>query len=68
MTKPVEGDPMFRCCVFDADISTLCVRWSVSYRLTYRDLVEMMAERGVQVAHTTILRWTLRFIPEYVRR
>jgi transposase-like protein len=32
------------------------VRWYVTYRLSYRDLVEMMAERGVKVAHSTILR------------
>ena len=44
------------------------MRWYVSYRLTYRDLVEMMAERGVSVVHTTILRWTLRFVPEFEKR
>jgi transposase-like protein len=46
----------------------LCVRWYITYRLSYRDLVEMMAERGVQVAHTTILRWVLRYVPEYEKR
>jgi hypothetical protein len=62
MTKPIDRDPIFRGYVFDADIILLCVRWYISYRLTYRDLVEMLAERGVGVAHTTILRWVLRFI------
>ena len=33
-----------------------------------RDLVEMMAERGVHIAHTTILRWVQRFAPEFVKR
>jgi transposase-like protein len=33
----------------------LCVRWSITYQLSYRDLAEMMAERGVAVSHTTIL-------------
>ena len=68
MTKPIDRDPIFRGYAFDADIILLCVRWYISYRLTYRDLVEMMAERGVRVAHTTILRWSLRFIPEFVKR
>jgi transposase-like protein len=50
MTKPIDRDPIFRGNVFDADIILLCVRWYISYRLTYRDLVEMLAERGVGVA------------------
>jgi putative transposase len=45
-----------------------CVRWYITYRLSYRDLVEIMAERGVQVAHTTILRWVFRYVPEYEKR
>ena len=54
MTKPIARDPMYRKRVFDADIIELCVRWHITYRLSYRDLVEMMAERGVKVAHSTI--------------
>lgn len=57
MTKPIARDPIYRKRAFDADIIELCVRWYITYRLSYRDLVEMMAERGVQVAHSTILRW-----------
>ena len=57
MTKPIARDPMYRKRVFDADIIELCVRWYITYRLSYRDLVEMMAERGVKAAHSTILRW-----------
>jgi len=41
------------------------VRWYVTYRLSYRDLVEMMAERGIKVAHSTILRWVARYVPEF---
>ncbi len=47
MTKPIARDPMYRKRVFDVDIIELCVRWYITYRLSYRDLVEMMAERGV---------------------
>lgn len=37
-------------------------------RLSYRDLAAMMAERGVAVTHTTIMRWVLRYVPEYEKR
>ena len=40
---------------FSPEIILLCVRWYLSYRLSYRDLVEMMDERGLKIAHTTIL-------------
>jgi transposase-like protein len=41
------------------------VRWYISYRLSYRDLVAMMAERDVSVSHTTIMRWVIRYVPEF---
>jgi transposase-like protein len=44
MTKPIARDPIYRQRAFDADVIELCVRWYVTYRLSYRDLVEMMAE------------------------
>jgi transposase-like protein len=53
---------------FDRAIITLCVRWYITYKLIYRDLVAMMAERGVAVSHTTILRWVQRFVPEFEKR
>ena len=42
---------------FDREVIVLCVRWYLRYKLSLRDLVEMMAERGLSLAHTTILRW-----------
>ena len=68
MTQPIARDAMYRKRVFDAQVIELCVRWHISYRLSYRDLVEIMAERGIQVAHATILRWVLRYIPEHEKR
>lgn len=53
---------------FDHEIITLCVRWYVTYKLSYRDLANMMAERGIEVAHTTIMRWVQRYIPEFEKR
>ena len=53
---------------FDPVIITLCVRWYITYKLSYRDLVEMMAERGIDVSHTTILRWVQHFVPKFEKR
>lgn len=44
------------------------LRWYLRYKLSFRDLVEMMAERGLSLAHTTIMRWVQRFVPEFERR
>ena len=46
----------------------LCVRWYLSYKLSSRDLVNMMDERGMVLAHTTILRWVQRYVPEFEKR
>src|SRR5437667_3193140 len=53
---------------FEADIILLCVRWYLRYSLSYRDLEEMMAERGLSVDHTTIYRWVQRYAPELDKR
>jgi hypothetical protein len=56
MTKPVVRDPTYRRRRFEAEIIELCVRWYITYRLSYRDLVAMMAERGEQ-SNADVLRW-----------
>jgi transposase-like protein len=61
-------DPMYRGRRFSPETIELCVRWCLTYRLSYRDLVAMMAERGIVVSHTTIMRWVLHYVPEYERR
>ena len=53
---------------FEAEIILLCVRWYVRYSLSYRDLEEMMLERGLHVDHTTIYRWVQRYAPELDKR
>src|SRR6266446_6499934 len=68
MTKSIVRDLIYRRRRFDAEIIELCVRWYITYRLSYRDLVAMMAERGIAVSHTTIHRWVIRYVPEYERR
>src|SRR5947208_13169298 len=53
---------------YEADIIVLCVRWYLRYSLSYRDLEEMMRERGLHVDHTTIYRWVQRYAPELEKR
>lgn len=53
---------------FEAEIILLCVRWYLRYSLSYRDVEEMMLERGLHVDHTTIYRWVQRYAPELEKR
>jgi transposase-like protein len=53
---------------FDREVIILCVRWDLRLKLSLRDLVEMMAERGLSMAHTTIMRWVQRYAPEFEKR
>ena len=53
---------------FEAEIIVLCVRWYLRYSLSYRDLEEMMRERGLSVDHTTIYRWVQHYAPELEKR
>ncbi|NPD70311.1 IS6 family transposase [Acetobacteraceae bacterium] len=48
---------------FERDIILWGVRWYVAYPLSYRQVEEMMGERGVEVDHTTLHRWVLRYVP-----
>jgi hypothetical protein len=68
MTKPIARDHIYRRRRFDAEIIELCVRWYITYRLSYRDRAAMMAERGIIVSHTKILRWVTRYVPEFEKR
>lgn len=53
---------------FEAEIILLCVRWYLRYALSYRDLKEIMQERGLYVDHTTIYRWVQSYAPELEKR
>jgi transposase-like protein len=64
--SPIES--VFKGRHFDGEIIILCVRWYTSFKLSLRDLVIMMAERGISVRHTTILRWVQRYLPEFEKR
>src|SRR5205823_10747312 len=53
---PIEA--LFKGRHFDGQIIILCVSWYTSFKLSLRDLVIMMADRGITLTHTTILRWS----------
>ena len=61
-------DELFEGRHFDREIIVLCVRWYLRFKLSFRDLVEMMTERGLLMAHTTIIRWVHHYVPEFERR
>jgi len=54
---------LFRGRHFQDQIIVLCVRWYLRYSLSYRDVQELMAERGLSVDHTTVWRWVQRYAP-----
>ncbi|KAE8754245.1 MULTISPECIES: IS6 family transposase [Paraburkholderia] len=68
MSKLIDIDRLFNGRHFDREVIVLCVRWYLRYKLSLRNLVEIMAERGLSLAHTTIMRWVKRFAPEFVKR
>jgi putative transposase len=53
---------------FDRSVVLLCVRWYLVYNLSLRDLEEMMAERCIQVDHSTVHRWVVHFAPLLLER
>jgi transposase-like protein len=48
------------------EVITIAVRWYLRYGLSYRDMEELLAERGVPVDHVTVYRWVQRFIAEFI--
>jgi transposase-like protein len=48
---------------FPVDVIVLAVRWYLRFGLSYRDVEELLSERGVEVDHVTVYRWVLRFAP-----
>jgi hypothetical protein len=68
MGKRKIMDELFEGRHFDHEVIILCVRWYLLYKLSLRDLVEMMAERGLSLAHTTICVGYSAMPPEFVKR
>lgn len=67
MAKLESMEHLFRRRHFEKGIIILCVRWHLRYEPSSRDVVGMMGERGVHLAHTTH-RYMQRFVPEFEKR
>lgn len=57
------ASPSFAGFRFPPHVVLLAVRWYLRYELSYRDVEELLAERGIEVDHATIYRWVQRFTP-----
>ncbi|MFJ8531580.1 IS6 family transposase [Bacillus sp. NPDC094106] len=64
----MKKENLFKWKHYQPDMILLMVRWYLRYNLSFRDLVEMMEERGLSLAHTTIMRWIHQYGPEFDKR
>ena len=66
------GPVTFRCSAafagfrFPREVIAVAVRWYLRYGLSYRDVEELLAERGIRVDHVTVYRWVQRFTAEFI--
>ena len=67
MTSP-RSSSVFAGFRFPREVISVAVRWYLRYGLSYRDVEELLAERGITVDHVTIYRWVQRLLPSSSRR
>ena len=66
LTPSVSG--LFKWRQFEPEMILLAVGWYLRFSLSYRDVEELLAERGLLVDHVTVWRWVQRYAPELERR
>ena len=66
LTPSVSG--LFKWRQFEPEVILLAVGWYLRFVLSYRDMEELLAERGFLVDHVTVWRWVQRYAPEMERR
>src|SRR6202162_5602983 len=59
---------LFKWRQFEPEVILLAVGWYLRFSLSYRDVKELLAERGLHAAHVTVWRWVQRYAPEIQRR
>lgn len=67
MVRFLSVEKLFEGRLFNRQVIILCVRWYLRFELSFRDLVERMAARGLSMAHTTITRWVQCYAPQFER-
>ena len=65
---PSDLPALFKGRHFDRFLIIQSVRWYITYKLSYRDVCSLMAERGITVVHTTIMRWVIHYVPVFEKR
>src|SRR4051794_11346946 len=65
---PMKHNDYFKWRHFEAEIILWSVRWYCKSALTYRNLQDMLEERGLAIVHTTIMRWVHKYGPEINKR
>jgi transposase, IS6 family len=66
LTPSVSG--LFKWRQFEPEVILLAVGWYLRFSLSYRDVEELLAERGLHADHVTVWRWVQRYAPEMERR
>ena len=66
MARFLDLDDLFKGRHFDREVIILCVRRYLRFKLSFRNLVKMIEERGLSMAHTTIMRWVHHYSPEFL--
>ena len=59
---------LFKWRQFEPEVILLAVGWYLRFSLSYRDVEELLAERGLRADHVTVWRWVQRYAPELQRR
>jgi IS6 family transposase len=62
-SQPPVPRPSFAGFRFPSEVMTVAVGWCLRYGLSYRDIEELLTERGVEVDHVRVYRWVQRFAP-----
>jgi transposase-like protein len=61
-------DPLFLGRWFQDEVIIIAVRWYLAYPLSYRQVCEILRDRGVSVAPSTVMRWVVRYAPDFEKR
>src|SRR5918993_233679 len=65
---PSDAPALFTGRHFDRLLIIQSVRWYITYKLSYRDVCSLMAEGGVTLVHTTVMRWVQHYVPVFEKR